>query len=127
MSALIGVLEELSLFLEKAGQTPPVREVRVLEIGPGVGVDERGRFRVRRDELREPEDYKDRFDELLAAGLPWINVSCCGVAGEMLVVAVEVPDDQRSERAPRTSVNFSGPTRAAIEAGWDATVSLAIE
>lgn len=127
MSALKRALDGLFLFLEKAGQTPPVQEVRLLEIGPGVGFDERGRLRVRRDDYRDLEGYKDRFEELLAAGLPWINVSCYGVDDYKLIVAVEVPGSGGSGLARRTSVNYSGPTRAAIEHGWDASMALAIE
>ncbi|MBL8717329.1 MAG: hypothetical protein JNL79_15185 [Myxococcales bacterium] len=125
MSALKRALEGLFVFLEDAGQTPPVREVRLLEIGPGVGLDERGRLRVRRDDCRDPEDYSNRFEEVLAAGFPWINVSCYGVDGGKLIVVVEVP--RGGGRAIRTSVNYSGPIRATIEHGWDATIALAIE
>lgn len=127
MSALHGALDELFLFLGKAGQTPPVREVRVLEVDPYADLDERGRLRVRRDQFREPQAYEGRFDDLLASGLPWINISCCGVDGELLIVAVEAPRAQRTKSSRRTSINYSGPTKAAIEAGWDVSVSLAIE
>lgn len=125
MSALRDSLGGLFAFLTNQGLVPPTREVWLVEIRSDVEVDERGRLRVRRADFRDPDAYEERFEELLAAGLPWINVSCCGLDGGRLVVVVETP---RSAGGPpsRTSVNYSGPTKAALERGWDVSEVLAI-
>lgn len=125
MSALRHSLDGLFAFLTNQGLVPPTRQVWLVEIPSDVGVDERGRLRVRRADFRDPDAYEDRFDELVAAGFPWINVSCCGLDGDRLVVVVETP--RTAGRPPaRTSVNYSGPARAALERGWDVREALAI-
>jgi hypothetical protein len=126
MSIFGDALDALFLFLEKAGQAPPTRSVRVVEIGPVTEVDSRGRPRVRREEFRDPVDYESRFQELLALGLPWINVSCYGVSAQKLVVAVEV-SGKSSRQASRTCINYSGPAKTVTDHGWDAAEALAIE
>lgn len=125
MSALRGSLDGLFAFLANQGLVPPTAEVWLVEIRSDVEVDERGRPRVRRADFRHSDAYEDRFDELVAAGFPWINVGCCGLDGDRLVVVVETP--RTAVRSPsRTSVNYSGPTTAALKRGWDVNEVLAI-
>jgi hypothetical protein len=47
-----------------------------------------------------------------------------GVAGEFLIVAIEV---SQSGAAARTSVNYSGPTSAVLQKGWDVSEALLVE
>jgi hypothetical protein len=126
MSALRDSLAELFVFLTKEGIEVPTRHVWILELDSSADVDERGRPRVSRSDLRDPVAYEVRFDELLAAGPPWINISCWGVDGERLVVAVETP---RKTGLPSstTSINYSGPTTATQERGWDVGEVLALK
>jgi hypothetical protein len=127
MSTLSQALEGLFAFLEARGQVPPVtRGLVIVEIPSGTPIDERGRFRVRSDQLLEEALYEKRFDELVGAGLPWINLSCYGVWNDMLVVAVELPRPGTT-LAGRTSVNHSGPTSSTRMHGWDAGEVLKIE
>ncbi len=125
MNSLRSMLDGLFAFLARQGLAPPTKEVWLVEIPPIVDVDRHGRLRVRRAEFREVDGYVERYAELVAAGLPWINVSCSGVDRDRLVVLVEAP---RATRLPssRTSINYSGPTKTVVENGWDATKSLAL-
>jgi hypothetical protein len=115
------------MFLNRAGCEPPTCEVRILELHVKSSVDGCGRFRVRRSDYREPKGYAERFGVLLEAGLPWINVSCCGVDQGNLIVVVELPREEARVHTSRTSINYSGPTRDVLEHNWDASVALAIE
>jgi hypothetical protein len=125
MSALQESLDGLFAFLSSQGLVPPTWEVWLVEIPSDVDVDERGRPHVRRADFCHPDAYEDRFAELLAAGLPWLNVGCFGLDGDRLVVVVETPR-AGGRAAPRTSVNFSGPTTAVLERDWDVSEALAV-
>lgn len=100
--------------------------MRIVEIRSGAPTDQFGRIRVHRRDLRAPEDYEARFDELMNAGLPWLNVSAYGVDESALIVAIEIPI-ATSNRESRTSVNFSGPVAKVIGQGWKADQVLSIE
>jgi hypothetical protein len=126
MSTFGDALTALFVFLEQAGQIPPTRNVWVLEVDSATRVDDHGRLQVRQADFRVPADYETRFQELLSAGLPWINVGCYGVTGNKLVVVVEVPGNT-SGQAKQASINYSGPTKVVSDHGWDATEVLAIE
>jgi hypothetical protein len=126
MSALSNTLRALFSFLEKHGQYPPTQDVRVVEIGRPVTMDELGRPRIRRDELREVTNYEARFEELLTRGFPWINVSCYGVYDHKLIVGIELPEVS-PEPAIRTSVNYSGPPASVVGQAWNSNAALLIE
>lgn len=123
--SLADCLNCLFRFLEQAGVVPPSRDVRIVEIGPTTPVDEKGRFCLAPRAPQDPLLYGARFEELQSLGLPWINVSCYGVMGAHLIVVVEVPAAP-SGRSPRTSINYSGPSKAVLRNGWDAGVVLAL-
>lgn len=114
VTALQDALARLFAFLEDDVLKAHTKNVWLAE----AVVDERGRLRVRRSDLRRPDEYEARFEALLAAGLPWINMSCCGLDGDRLIVLVETPN-AREHRSPRTAFNYSGPTRAVRDRGWD--------
>jgi hypothetical protein len=62
------------------------------------------------------EQFEDRFDMLMKAGLPWINLSALGTHADNLVVTVEKPQPTGSTG---TSVNLSGPPdRVRKQPGW---------
>lgn len=125
MSALQDSLTALVAFLTRQVPELPILDVWFVEVLADAKVDERGRPRVRRTEFRAFEAFDARFDELLAAGYSWINLSCYGLHEGRLVVAVETPLD--SGRVPsRPSVNYSGPTNAVRDHGWNAGEMLAI-
>lgn len=126
MSALRDALEELFAFMEKSDHAPPTRDVMLLEITSDLCTDEIGRFRVKRSDLKAVTAFEARFDEILAAGLPWINVSCYGVDLENLVVGVEVPKGGTGSSS-RTSVNYSGPPNSVSAQGWTASNTLVFE
>lgn len=119
MGSLSDALQGLFEFLNKQGEAPPTRDVRVLELGADTRVDQQGRFLIRPDELHEPVGYEARFDVLVKSGLPWINVSCVGVIGGKLVVGIEFPKAS-SESSARTSLNYSGPVKAVLDKNWNA-------
>jgi hypothetical protein len=80
---------------------------------------------VKRDALLLPELFEGRFDELLSAKRRWVNLNCVGVDGDSLIVSVE-PGAPAETTGP-TSVNYSGPTAAAVQNDWRASASLLIE
>lgn len=123
---LQNALEGLLTFLVAAGNPPPTRSFRIIEIRRDAPVDHRGRVRVKRTDFLEPTQYEQRFDELLASGLSWINLSCYGVDGENLVVGIEVPK-QTPIRVSPTPVNYSGPCGAVLAHEWRADENLVIE
>ena len=126
MSALANELQRFLDFLGKQGHQLPTRRLRIAEIPAGAPIDSLGRIRVRRDEMRAPADYEVRFQELMKAGLPWLNVSCYGVEDGTLIVGIEVPPAP-AKPSGRTSVNFSGPTAKVLGSGWRADQALSIE
>ena len=126
MSALSTALERAMRFAVASGLDVPFTQVRLIE-GSHLAPDSRGRCRVRRNELRAPSEYDARFDELLSLGYPWINLWACGVLGDSLIVAVELPRVRPEQPCPVTSVNHSGPTERARARGWSAAEDLAFE
>lgn len=115
MSALKNAVEGLFGRFGSAIERPSPNEIWFLEVGPDIAVDGDGRFRVRREELRSFEDYDGRFEELLRSGLPWLNVGFYGKLEGRTVVGVEVPR-KGNAASPRTSINYSGPTKGIAEA-----------
>ena len=124
MNTLDENLQGLMKFLEQLGQMPPARQIRIVEIDPNTTSDERGRLRVMRSALQTPEAYECRFNELIGAGLPWINMSSLGIEGEFLIVGIETP---RGSGSSRTSVNYSGPSVAVLQNGWGVDKALLFE
>ena len=125
MSALTKAVDGLFEFLERQGLAPPAREVMVVEVQSSA-IAKDGKLRVRRSGLLTLTDYNRRFEELMEAGLPWINVSCYGVLGAKLVVGIEAAE-RSVLPAARTSVNYSGPPEKVVARGWDVEELLAIE
>ena len=126
-SALHHALMELFGFVTEQGIALPTRDVRFVEIGPAAAMDARGRPIVRRADFYEAPVYAPRFDELLTSSLPWLNVNCCGLDRDRLIVVVELPQPRTDGAAvTRVSINYSGPTRAVLEHGWDAGEALLI-
>ena len=123
MSVLSNHLDMLLHWLESIGLQPTSQDVRLLEVNLGDGT-----YHVRRDELRKPLDYGARFEELLRAGYPWLNMSCYGVHDGLLIVAIEVPSP-RVGHSPgfATPVNLSGPTRIVLDHQWHVDSVLTIE
>jgi hypothetical protein len=126
MSTLANELQRFLDFLGNQGLQPPTRKSRIVEIPQGAPVDPLGRIRLQRHEVRDPADYEARFDELMKAGLPWLNVSCYGVEEGTLIVGIEVPAVP-PKPSSRTSVNFSGPTAKVVGSGWKIDQVLAID
>jgi hypothetical protein len=126
MSALSSALERAMRFAVASGLDAPFTQVRMIEVNH-LARDSRGRCRVRRKDLRAPGEYEARFDELLSLGFPWINLWVCGVLGDSVIVAVELPRTRPEQPCPVTSVDHSGPTERARAAGWSAAEDLALE
>jgi hypothetical protein len=134
MSALSIHLDRLLRWLESTELQPPSREVRIIEVNADGFNRSDGKDHVRKDELRTPLEYENRFDELLQTGYRWLNLSCYGVYEGLLIVAVEVPSATVAQMTPSgwspegkprtlhpgcaTSVNLSGPARIVLEHEW---------
>jgi hypothetical protein len=117
-------LQCLLEFLSERGLQPPAEQILIVEITNARATDA-GRPRIARQELLRPESFEAKFDELLSTGRRWVNLSCVGVDGDFLVVSVEA--GPRDSAAGPTSVNYSGPTAAALQHGWHVSKSLLIE
>jgi hypothetical protein len=126
MSDLSSAVQGLFEFLSKQNMVPPAQDVRIVEISEAAPLDARGRFRIRRDALRELGEYEARFEELIQSHLPWVNVSCYGVDNGKVIVAIELPGSS-SKPSPRTSVNYSGPPTTVIEHDWSVEPVLVLE
>ena len=126
MSSLSTALERTMRFAVASGLDVPFTQVQLIEVSH-LARDSRGRCRVRRKDLRTPSEYEARFDELLCFGFPWINLWACGVLGDSLIVAVELPRTRPEQPCPVTSVNHSGPTERARAGRWSAAEDLAFE
>jgi hypothetical protein len=122
MSALFEHLDKLLGALGSIGLRPPSGDMRIVEIGSGLGIPH-----VRREALRRPSEYEARFEELLEAGYPWLNMSCYGVHEGLLVVAIEVPSPRRLTPGHATSVNLSGPARIVLDHQWCVDAVLTID
>jgi hypothetical protein len=121
MSALSDHLVRLLDWLVSVGLQPPTRDIRVVEI-PSVGTS-----LVRREMLRKPMEYEPRFEELMHAGYPWLNMSCYGVHDGLLIVAIETPSPRPLTPGHATSVNLSGPSRIVLDHQWLVDSVLTIE
>jgi hypothetical protein len=124
MSALTNDLDRLLSWLESIGLQPPSREARIVEISQISRVSTDGTYHVRRNQLRKPLDYESRFDELLATGYTWLNMSCYGAHDGSLIVVIEVPGPRTLYPGCSTSVNLSGP---APDHDWNIDAVLTIE
>jgi len=124
MSALLGHLRDLFAFLEHRGMRPPTQNALLVEIVDGTLTDDAGRLRVKRRNFVSPELFAARFDVLTGGERRWVNLSCVGIDGDFLIISVE---PGASVTTGTTSVNYSGPTAAALHSGWRASESLAIE
>jgi hypothetical protein len=119
MSALAEHLARLEAWLRRDAGAPAWTAIRLVEsdaIKYGV------RDQIPRSKLFSVADYEPRFEQHLAAGHSWLNLSALGVLDTILLVCVERP------RVPvgafgHTSVNLSGP-RLDVRTGrpsWDAS------
>ena len=115
------LIEKLDQLFERMsgghGQPPSPTSILIAELKPEVFVP--GRPRLREDQLRSPEEYEIRFQQLMEAGLAWLNMNYCGLLRGHALVTIEYPRAVARAKGP-TSVNFSGPTRAVADAKWDA-------
>ena len=103
------------------GQPPRPDHILIGEVNSEIA-DDTGCPIVSEDNLFTPEDYEDRFAELMSMGYAWLNLSYCGLWAGKGLVLVEVPSSfpESSSSTRITSVNYSGPTRYVAEANWDA-------
>lgn len=116
MTALATHLRRLLQFLEANHLHPPSEDIRIVEVGHVNQSD--GTFHVRLEDFHSPLDYAIRFDELLQAGYPWLNMSCYGIHDKRLIVAIEVPSARPLRPGCATSVNLSGPSRIVLDSDW---------
>ena len=66
-------------------------------------------FRIEQDELKTPEEYSTRFEELRQMHLHWMNLSCWGVQDGCLLIGVELPGDMAKVKTTKpTPVHFCG-------------------
>jgi len=131
MSALSYHLDRLVKWLASIGLQPPSQDVRIVEVGLNNYNLGDGTYHLQKGDLRKQVDYEVRFNELLAAGYSWINLSCYGVHHGVMIVAVELPAFDDRDQHPltpgcNTSVNLSGPQRDVLDRGWSVDSVLTI-
>ncbi len=125
MSALASHLDRLFQQFDSYGLPPLSREVRIVEISQITRVSPDGTYHVRRNQLLKPLEYESRFDELLAAGYTWLNMSPCGIHDGSLIVMIEVPGPRTLYPGCFTSVNMSWrppPAGAEWNVAWILTI-----
>ena len=126
-NTLSNSLSQLFEFLEKNGLTPPATEIRIIEIDSPRVMDERARYIVSKDSLRTPLEYAARFEQITHSGLAWVNMSCYGVYGNLLLVGIERQNEPLEPYSSKpTSINYSGPPNGVIQHGWDTSEMLVI-
>ena len=59
--------------------------------------------------LTTPEDYKQRFQELINQGYGWINLVTNGILNKTIILSVEIPLSSSGLPSEKVSVNLSGP------------------
>lgn len=74
-------------------------------------------YQIPRAALFTPQQYADRFAELLTQGYSWINLQVAGVFEDTMLIVVEWP--QYKSGAPRPAVNFSGPYLVRGRESWN--------
>ena len=103
---------------------PAVQIHQIMQAHSAAGSD--GAAHIRQTDFRDPSDYATRFDELLQAGYPWLNMSCYGIHDGRLIVAIEIPSPRPLHPGCATSVNLSGPSRTVLDSGWRTDAVLTI-
>lgn len=71
---------------------------------------------VHRGDLLTLDQFAPVFEAHIERGPPWVNLSLIGLLDGSWVVGMELPT-MVSSRKWKTSVNFSGPTRAVLKVG----------
>lgn len=103
------------------GPLPHWNGVALLDTSvPGIRRDADGVTAPRRA-LVPIAEFASRFDVLLRAGYPWINLSAYGVFREELIVGLEIPSYTGNVPIGRTSVNYSG---VSLGTGWKLRLTL---
>jgi hypothetical protein len=90
---------------------PPTKGIKILELGH---VD-----------FINPEDYANRFVEIMQAGHSWINMECFGVHDECLIIAIRLPNPEFEnvlKPGTPTAVNFGGPQQWVLQNNWQLPV-----
>lgn len=126
MKQLATCLKALHAFLMARGVAPPTWDVEIVEIAPTVELDSLGRLRIARKDIRTASEYAGRFDELMSASLPWLNVTCYGADGPKILIGIETPTMSLA-RSTRTLVNYSGPAASVILGNWTMDSVLVID
>lgn len=127
MTALNQHIDRLLQWLDDIGLSVPSRNIRIVDLSDAQVNEDTRKIRISRNEIRTPAEYELRFDELLAAGYPWLNLSCYGLFEDCLLLCVEVPCPRELDPGRPTSVNLSGPARAVLDQNWNVDAVLIVE
>jgi len=80
-----------------------------------------------RHELMTLDEAAQVFARIIDRRPPWINLSIVGlIERDILLICVEPSTTHQSSDAA-TSCNYSGPTNAVTNAGWDASAAIDLE
>ena len=126
MSDLSNKLKEFTDWLVNINLPPPVTEIRIIELDRNPEIDKKGRVKIEKINIHKPENYEERFNELMTSGISWLNMSCYGVYDEYLIIVIEKPMKNFGLN-PKPSVNFSAPNTEVIRRKWDATQAIIVE
>jgi hypothetical protein len=69
--------------------------------------------------LHTPEQYTNKFDDLINGGYTWINMTAAGIVEDALLVVIELPSYTNKQAGNRVSVNLSGPGIKGGKPQWD--------
>lgn len=99
---------------------PAYNDMVVVFTGPKGRLTNDGKMVVDAGEIQPVAAAEPKWNELLGAGHPWINVTCGGVYRGDLLIVVETGRTDNLKPGIRTSVNHSGAMQGVVDAGWDA-------
>jgi hypothetical protein len=89
------------------------------------------RFSGKPDEISRPdiftfEIFEDRFNEILAQGHSWVNLSFAGMLADSLLIIIETPNYENSVPFGSVSVNLSLPAKSIVENDWNISLFIKI-
>jgi hypothetical protein len=77
-------------------------------------------------DLSSPENYANRFAQLMMHGYSWLNMNAAGIVDHTLIVVIELPN-YVTTTIGKTSVNYSGAPIIYGQSKWDANDRIFLE
>ena len=99
-------IERIKMNLKEYSDVPEWDRILIIE---DEYIKHGDRTEIQKDLLITPENYNQKFDELLSEGYGWINLVINGIINKALILSVEIPAATSDVPPSKVSVNLSGP------------------